>query len=350
VGRDPQTDVAVIKVQAKDLPAITFAPSHQVEVGDRVLAIGNPFGIGETVTTGIVSATSRRAGLGLRYEDFIQTDAAINPGNSGGALVDVEGRLVGINTAILSHSGGFQGVGLAVPSDLVGSVVGNLVAHGKVVRGFIGIGIQDLTPGLADSFGLKSRGGALISDVQPDSPASKAGLKSGDVVTGINGQTVDSASRLSLAVAETAPGSKVTLEVLRDGRTEQVAVTTVVHNGADHRDGDDSTSASTEDQGVLNGVGVADIDGGARRDLNLPNRLSGAVITRVEPDSASARSGLREGDVILEINRQPVSSSKDAVDLCASATNRRTLVKLWSHGSTVYVVVDETAGPAEGGQ
>src|SRR5271157_3310674 len=226
VGRDPQTDIAVVKVSAKDLPAVTFASSGKVEVGDRVLAIGNPFGIGETVTTGIVSATGRRAGLGLAYEDFIQTDAAINPGNSGGALVDVEGRLVGINTAILSRSGGFQGVGLAVPADLVGNVVDNLVAHGKVVRGYLGVGIQDLTPTLADSFGLRSHGGALVTDVQPGGPGAKAGLRSGDVITAINGHPVDSASRLSLTVGETPPGTKVTLDVLRDGRTEQVTATT----------------------------------------------------------------------------------------------------------------------------
>jgi len=343
VGRDPQTDVAVIKVSAKDLPAITFAPSRNVEVGDRVLAIGNPFGIGETVTTGIVSATSRRAGIGLKYEDFIQTDAAINPGNSGGALVDVEGRLVGMNTAILSRSGGFQGVGLAVPSDLVANVAQTLATNGKVVRGFIGIGIQDLTPGLADSFGLSAHGGALVSDVQPDSPAATAGLKSGDVVTAIDGQPVDSSGRLSLIVGEAAPGTKMTLDVLRDGKTEQVPVTTVVKASHDSRDGDEQ--APGDDVGVLNGVAVGDIDGGARRELDFPDRLSGAVITGVDPNSASARAGLREGDVILEINRQPVKSAKAAVDLSSSATGKKTLVKLWSHGNTVYVVVDETASP-----
>jgi serine protease Do len=348
VGRDPQTDIAVVKVSAKDLPAITFASSGKVEVGDRVLAIGNPFGIGETVTTGIVSATSRRAGIGLAYEDFIQTDAAINPGNSGGALVDVEGRLVGINTAILSRSGGFQGVGLAVPADLVGNVVDNLVAHGKVVRGFLGIGVQDLTPTLADSFGLKINGGALISDVQPGGPGAKAGLKSGDVVTAIDGRPVDSASRLSLAVGETPPGTKLTLDVLRDGRTEQLTATTTSKPSGDGRGGDGQSAAPADDQGVLNGVGVGDIDAAARRDLNLPERLSGAVITGVDPASASARAGLREGDVILEINRHPVDSAKSAVDLSASATGKKTLVKLWSHGNTVYVVVDETAsGPAD---
>jgi serine protease Do len=350
VGRDPQTDVAVIKVQAKDLPYVTFAPSRDVEVGDRVLAIGNPFGIGETVTTGIVSATGRRAGLGLAYEDFIQTDAAINPGNSGGALIDVEGRLVGINTAILSHSGGFQGVGLAVPSDLVGNVAENLVAHGKVVRGYIGLGIQNLTPGLADSFGLKANGGALISDVQPDSPGARAGLKSGDVITAIDGRPVESASGLSLAVGETAPGTRLALTVLRDGATENIEVTTASKPSGDRGGDEDSSAASTEDQGVLKGVNVSDIDGNARRELNLPDRLSGAVITGVDPDSASAHAGLREGDVILEINRQPVASAKGAVDLCTSATGRKTLLKLWSHGNTVYVVVDETARPSDEAQ
>jgi serine protease Do len=342
VGRDPQTDIALVKISAKDLPAITFASSGKVEVGDRVLAIGNPFGIGETVTTGIVSATSRRAGLGLAYEDFIQTDAAINPGNSGGALVDVQGRLVGINTAILSHSGGFQGVGLAVPADLVGNVVDNLVVNGKVVRGYLGIGIQDLTPTLADSFGLKSQGGALVTDVQPDGPGARAGLRSGDVIKALNGQPVVSSGSLSLAVGETPPGTKVTLDVLRDGRTEMLTATTVVKPASGARGGENPSAGPGDDQGVLNGVGVGDIDSGSRRELNLPERLSGAVITSVEPGSASARAGLREGDVILEINRHPVDSAKSAVDLSASAVGKKTLVKIWSHGSTAYVVVDET--------
>jgi serine protease Do len=342
IGRDPQTDVAVIKVDAKDLPAITFAQSKKVEVGDRVLAIGNPFGIGETVTTGIVSATGRRAGIGLKYEDFIQTDAAINPGNSGGALVDVDGRLVGINTAILSRSGGFQGVGLAVPSDLVGHVAETLVSTGKVVRGYIGIGIQDLTPTLADSFGIRATGGALVSDVQPDSPGSRAGLKSGDVVTAIDGQPVTSASSLSLTVGEMSPGASVQLAVLRSGHVENVPVKIEIKPySGEHGSGDESVAS--DDQGVLNGVAVGDIEENARHQLDLPERLTGAIITGVDPNSASARAGLREGDVILEINRQPVTSAKSAVDLSASATGKKTLVKLWSHGNTVYVVVDETS-------
>jgi serine protease Do len=348
LGRDPRSDLALIKIEApRKLPALHLGESDNLVVGQKVLAIGNPFGFQGTLTTGIVSSLDRSIQTEdsqVPLEGMIQTDAAINPGNSGGALVDVEGRLVGINTAILSRSGGFQGVGLAVPADLVGNVVDNLVAHGKVVRGYLGIGIQDLTPSLADSFGLKAQGGALITDVQPGSPAARAGIKSGEVVTAIDGQPVDSASRLSLTVGETQPGTKVALDILNNGRTEKVSLMTELRPAGDRRGGDEPAASSTDDQGVLNGVGVGDIDPRARQDLNLPERLSGAVVTGVEPASAAARAGIREGDVILEINRQPVDSAKAAVDLCASATGRKTLLKLWSHGNTLYVVVDETEG------
>jgi serine protease Do len=340
VGRDPQTDVAVVKIDAQHLPAITFAASNQVEVGDRALAIGNPFGIGETVTTGIVSATGRRAGLGLDYEDFIQTDAAINPGNSGGALVDVDGRLIGINTAILSHDGGFQGVGLAVPSDLVSSVANSLVSRGKVVRGYLGVGVQDLTPTLAESFGIAGTTGALITDVRADGPAAQAGLKSGDVVTALNGQPVTGSSQLSLSVAEAGPGATLTLQVQRDGKSRTITAITASKPNSPKNAGDDTAAPGT-DQGVLQGVGVGDLDANTRSELNLPDRLTGAVITEVAPDSAAARAGLKPGDVILEINRHPVDSARSAVDLSQNAVGKRTLVKLWSHGNTVYVVVDE---------
>jgi serine protease Do len=344
IGRDPQTDIAVIKVDAKDLPAITFADSAKVEVGDRVLAIGNPFGIGETVTSGIVSATSRHAGLpGLAYEDFIQTDAAINPGNSGGALIDVQGRLVGVNTAILSESGGFQGVGLAVPGNLVSQVADSLVQHGKVVRGYIGVDIQDISPALAESFGLKNRHGALVTDVRPDSPAAAAGLRSDDVITSVNGQPVTDSSKLSLSVSSNPPGTKLVLDVLRDGKTEKVSVTTALKPGTRVARSDEQLSSSSKDDvGVLNGVGVGDIDADARRQMNLPARLKGAVITEVAPDSAAARAGLSAGDVILEINKKPVASAEDAVDLSAKSENKKTLVKLWSKGGMIFVVVDES--------
>ncbi len=342
IGRDPLTDIAVVKVDAKDLPAVTFADSAKLEVGDRVLAIGNPFGIGETVTSGIVSAMGRRVGIlsdvkGI--ENFIQTDAAINPGNSGGALVDVDGRLIGINTAILSRSGGFQGVGLAVPSALVSQVAESLVQNGKVVRGYLGVIVQNVTPALADAFDLKDRHGALVSEVSPNSPAAKAGLKEGDVITGVNGTPVVDANAITLAVSSVAPGKKVSIDLLRAGKKETVVATT--GERPDGR-GNHPSEVAADDEGVLNGVGVGDLTPDARRQMNVPERLQGAVITNVDPNSAAARAGLSAGDVILELNRQKVSSAEEAVDLSAKAEGKKTLVKLWSHGSTLFVVVDES--------
>ena len=343
VGRDPLTDIAVVKVDAKDLPAVTFADTSKLEVGDRVLAIGNPFGIGETVTSGIVSAMGRRVGIlsdVKGYENFIQTDAAINPGNSGGALIDIDGRLIGINTAILSRNGGFQGVGLAVPANLVSQVAEGLAKNGKVVRGFLGVSVQDITPSLADSFSLKNRAGALVAEVTPDSPAAKAGLKEGDVITSVNGESVTDSNKLTFTVSAVAPGTKISLDVLRDGKTEHLAATT---GERPNRVGSRSFEpAGASDEGVLNGVAVDDLTAEARHEMNLPARLNGAVVTEVAPDSAAARAGVSSGDIILEINRQRVGSAQDAVELSAKAEGKKTLLKLWSRGSTIFVVVDES--------
>jgi len=345
LGRDPQTDIAVIKIEAKNLPAVTLAEASTVEVGDRVLAIGNPFGIGETVTSGIVSAKGRRVGILSEvngYENFIQTDAAINPGNSGGALVDIKGRLVGINTAILSRSGGFQGVGLAVPSDVVGSVAENLAKNGKMVRGFLGVSAQDITPNLAESFDLKEAAGALVAEVKPNSPAAKAGLKEGDIITAINGEPVTDSNKLTFKVGSIAPGTQISIDVLRNGKTENLSATTGERPGA--KAGRETAVAGNNagEVGVLNGVGVEDITAEARRELRLPQRLQGAVITDVAPDSAAARAGVNPGDVILEINRQRVENAEDAVKLSEVAEGKKTLLKLWSRGATIFVVVDET--------
>jgi serine protease Do len=349
VGRDPQTDLAVVKVDAKDLPAITFAPSANVEVGDRVLAIGNPFGIGETVTSGIVSMKDQRSpelgGL-ADYEDFIQTDAAINPGNSGGALVDVDGRLIGINTAILTHSGGFQGVGLAIPSDMVRSVANSLVQNGKVVRGYLGVSIQNLNPELAENFGIGVHAGALVTDVQPNTPAARAGLRSGDVITKAGDVSVTDADQLKLAVSETAPGTRIDLKVLRDGATKDVTATTGTmpsHRLAGEPDNSSGSVADSNDTGVLNGVAVADLDSDARQQFDIHDtRIHGAVITSVAADSASARAGLEAGDVIVEINHHAVATADEAVKLSSDGTKKKTLLKLWSHGGMIYTVVDET--------
>src|SRR5512135_3617368 len=224
VGDDPETDLAVLRVDAEGLPAITFGSSDALRVGDVVLAIGNPFGVGQTVTSGIVSATGR--GLGIEdYEDFIQTDAPINPGNSGGALVDVEGRLIGINTAIFSRSGGNQGIGFAIPSDLARNVMNSLVKYGHVTRGYLGVMIQDVTPALAKEFKLKDAKGALVGDVVPKGPADKAGLKDGDVVVQFNGKNVTDSRHLKLMVAEAKPDSTVPVKILRDGSSKTIEVT-----------------------------------------------------------------------------------------------------------------------------
>ncbi|MEQ1860322.1 MAG: DegQ family serine endoprotease [Chthoniobacteraceae bacterium] len=339
IGTDPKTDLAVIKIDATGLPAIQMTDSEQVEVGDAVLAIGNPFGIGQTVTTGIVSAMGRSA-IGLDYEDFIQTDAAINPGNSGGALVDVEGRLVGINTAILSRSGGNQGIGFAIPSTLAREVMESLITDGKVTRGYLGVMIQDLNPTLAKKFNAAGATGALVGDVTPRSPAESAGLASGDVVTEFDGKPVTDSRHLKLQVARVKPGQSVEVKLLRDGKPKTLAVKVGELPNSDKlaKAGSDS---KTGDTGTLNGVGVGALDAHTRRELNIPAEINGAVITSVDRDSAAAQSGLMAGDVILEINREKVTSPEDAVRLTGRATDKTTLVKVWSRGGQRYLVVDE---------
>lgn len=339
VGKDPKTDVAVLKVEAKDLPFVEMADSDKIEIGDIVLAIGNPFGIGQTVTMGMISATGR-ATLGLDYEDFIQTDAAINPGNSGGALVDADGRLIGINTAILSRSGGNQGIGFAIPTNLARDVMESLVADGKVTRGYLGVMIQDVTPALAKEFGLKEQKGALIGDVVPKGPADKAGLKTGDVVLEFNGKPVKDSRNLKLQVARVKPSDSVPVKVLRNGSAKTIHVTVNELPGSERIAKADT---KTHDEGeALKGVAVADLDPQARRQFNIPNNVQGAVVTDVDENAVAREAGLKPGDVILEINRQPVKSAEDAVKLTENPKDKTTLLRLWSNGGSRYVVVDES--------
>jgi serine protease Do len=339
VGKDPKTDIAVLKIDAKDLPHLEIADSDGIEVGDLVLAIGNPFGIGQTVTMGMVSATGR-ATLGLDYEDFIQTDAAINPGNSGGALVDTEGRLIGINTAILSRSGGNQGIGFAVPSALARDVMDSLIKDGKVTRGYLGVMIQDVTPALAHEFDLKDQKGALVGDVVPKGPAEKAGLKSGDVILEFGGKAIRDSRHLKLQVARAKPGEKVSMKILRGGSSRTLEVTVNELPGTEKLAQADPRQ--TEDGETLKGVAVGDLDPALRRQFNIPNNIHGAVVTDVEESSPAGEAGLKPGDVILEINRQPVSNAQDAVRLTEKQKDKTTLLRLWSKGGSRFVVIDES--------
>jgi serine protease Do len=340
IGRDPKSDVAVIKIDAKDLPAVPMADSDKVEVGDVVLAIGNPFGIGQTVTTGIVSATGRAGATDLDYEDFIQTDAAINPGNSGGALVDAEGRLIGINTAILSRSGGNQGIGFAIPVNLARDVMQSLVKDGRVTRGYLGVMIQDVTPALAKEFHLKDTTGALVGDVTAKSPAQRAGFKAGDVVLEFNGKKVTDSRHLKLSVARIQPGETVPVKVLRDGAIKTLEVTAQEMPGTERLAKKEPQSKN--DEGTLNGVTVADIDRAARQQLDLPANINGVVITDVQPESAAAEAGLRPGDVIQEINRKTVKNAEEAVQMTGKSDDKATLLRVWRNGSSRFVVVDES--------
>ncbi|MCE9520754.1 MAG: Do family serine endopeptidase [Verrucomicrobia bacterium] len=343
VGTDPQTDVALIKVEAGHLPAITVTDSDKLSVGDVVLAIGNPFGVGQAVTMGIVSAKGR-GGMGIvDYEDFIQTDASINPGNSGGALVDAAGRLVGINSAILSRSGGNQGIGFAIPINLARFVMERLVAEGRVVRGYLGFTLQALTPELARAFGLPENSGALVGDVTPRSPAAEAGLKEGDVVVEFESRKVNDSRQLRLMAAEIAPGAKVQLTVLRDGKKQPL----MLRLGDTPGEGLGRLSArnsppkrSPGNASPLAGMLIEGIDGRTRWQLNLPAQLRGVLVVELDPASPAAIAGLRAGDVILEIQRQPVTSTEEAVTLGKKiSAEESVLLRVWSNGSSHYVVV-----------
>jgi serine protease Do len=353
IGTDPPSDVAVLRINAKKpLPAITLADSDKLQVGDMVLAIGNPFAVGQTVTMGIISAL-QRGGFGISgYEDFIQTDAAINPGNSGGALVDVEGRLVGINTAIMSRSGGFQGVGFAVPVNMARFVMDRLIESGKVTRGYLGISIQSLTPELAKEFNLPDESsGVLVGGVTPESAAGRAGLEDGDVIVEFNGKKVTDPRSLQLLVAQTAPGSKVTLRVLRgtsgrkpDEKTLTAILAELPQEALAGRGGNRPEEGNQQTGDALDGVEVADLDSATRRQLQVPRNLEGALVVNVDPDSTAAQAGLGQGDVIMEISHQRVRTADEAVALSQKVKGDRLLLRVWSRpdggpGGTHYLVV-----------
>ncbi len=351
IGKDEATDVAVLKINATDLPAVTLADSDKLEVGDVVLAIGNPFGVGQTVTMGIVSALGRNGLEGFQgYQDFIQTDAAINPGNSGGALADAEGRLVGINDAIISSSGGNNGVGLAVPINMARLVMDRLIAGGKITRGYLGIYPQDIDDTIARQFNLPDDNGALVGDVTPGSPAEKAGLESGDVIVSVNGKLVTSGANLRLIISELQPGTKATLKVIRKGETKTIEATLGAlpdeMASASGNDNNSSGSDTTVRADMLDGVTVADVEPEVRRELRVPESINGALVSDVDESSNAAEAGLQRGDIIVEVNRQTVGNASDAVRLCKNSKDPEILVKIWRrvHGmsGTRYLSVDNT--------
>jgi serine protease Do len=340
IGKDEEADIAILKIDAKDLIPAKLADSDIVQVGDTVLAIGNPFGIGLTVTHGIVSALGRNNLNIEAFEDFIQTDASINPGNSGGALLDLKGRVIGVNTAIMSNSGGSNGVGFAIPVNLVKSVVEQLVAHGKVSRGFMGVSLQELKPDLAEQFGTTR--GALIGGTTVGAPADKAGLKSGDVITKLNGKMVDDPAQLRMSISQIAPGTEVKVEYLREGKTYNtiVALGDRATNMPQSQTG--NATGGANDDGVLNGVTVGELTKELRDQLNVPSNINGALITDVDPSSASAHAGLQKGDIILDLDKHIIHNADDAVKLSESIKGPKVLVRYWRSGASRFVVVDET--------
>jgi serine protease Do len=310
LGTDPQTDIAVIKVEAEGLPHIPVGNSDDLQVGEIVLAVGSPMSesLAFTVTQGIVSAIGR-SNVGLAdYEDFIQTDAAINPGNSGGPLVNLDGELVGVNTAIVSRSGGFQGIGFAVPSNMATHVMNSLVSEGKVVRGWLGVSIQDISDAIASAMNLSVTHGALVGEVVSGSPADNAGLKAGDVITSLDGHPVETTSQLRSMVASSAPGTTVDITIVRDGRNQEVHVT------LGELPGEVQVASASEDVNRLLGFSVNNVTAELARQFSLDPDHSSVVVTFIDQSSNAYRAGLRQGDLIREVDRHKIDDDSDFRD------------------------------------
>lgn len=332
VGTDTKTDLAVIKIDSNHLPVVKWGDSDRLKVGETVIAIGNPYGLTQTVTSGIVSATGR-ANVGIAdYEDFIQTDAAINPGNSGGALVNVKGELVGINTAIFSTSGGYQGIGFSIPSNMARVVMENLIKKGKVIRGWLGVSIQPVTPELAKQFNLRDDKGVLIGDVVEDSPAEKAGIQRGDVITEYDGREATDPTNLRNMVANTAPNKEVTIKLIREESAKTIKVVIAELPS-------DMQKQAVAVDNKIKGVYVQDITPEMRKSLNIPKRISGVIVSDIESGSP-AEGVLMKNDVIMEVNRKKINNLKDyeaAGTKIKSDSN--VLLLVFRSGSAIYVTL-----------
>ena len=332
VGTDPRTDLAVIKINAKDLPAAKLGDSAKLKPGDIVLTVGTPFGLNSTITMGIVSAVGR-SNVGIAdFEDFIQTDAAINPGNSGGALVNTNGEVVGINTAIFSTSGGYMGVGFAIPSDMAKAVMDSIIKHGKVIRGWLGVSIQDLTADIAKSLGIKQQTGALVADVVKDSPAEKAGLKRGDVIVTFDGKPVEDSTSLRNMVSAAAPGKSVTFKLFREGK--ELSITATLAEFKERK-----AVKKVEYDNVLKGITVQELTASLREQIGVPENMNGVVITDVGADSP-AQGILQAGDVIPEVNRHEISTISDYERVVSKIGKEDpVLLLIYREGGTIYITL-----------
>lgn len=331
VGSDPQTDVALLKIDASDLPTLTLGDSDELKVGEWVAAIGSPFGFDHSVTAGIVSAINRTLPRDA-YVPFIQTDVAINPGNSGGPLFNLQGEVVGINSQIFTRSGGFMGVSFAIPINVAMDVADQLREDGRVNRGWLGVMIQPVSQDLAESFGMENAIGALIADLDPEGPAAQGGLQAGDVILEVNGEEVERSSTLPRLIGRGAPGTEVELTLMRDGEemTESVEL-------GSWPDAEQEPNQSTSNNQTRLGVMVAEIDDAMREQLNIPG---GVEVRQVEPDSVAAKAGILPGDVLVSVDHRSVSSSEELVSIVEELpTDRAIPLRLFREGRSLFVAL-----------
>jgi serine protease Do len=338
VGTDRRTDVAVLKIDAKDLPTIKLGDSSTLRLGQTVLAIGYPFGVGQTVTMGIVSGLSRPIAADVDV-DFIQTDAAINPGNSGGALIDTNGDLIGINTLIVSNTGSYAGLGFAIPINQARTIMDDIIEHGRVVRGYLGVSMDDMTPDKASFFGLKNAEGVIVTEVAKGSPAAKAGLEANDVIVGVNDTPMKNMTDLRRFVGALKPGDEARIKIIRDGKPMEVTARVATRPEEAARQQGESTEKTKPELALLNGVGLADLNDEYRSELQLPSSVVGVVVTDVDPNSPAADEGLAQGDVIVQVNLKPVKDLQDFRAEIKKIKDEKLMLTVYRDGAVLNIVL-----------